>query len=145
MRKQSIGFLTVLLLSVAVTAAQAASREKVFTGFAGNQVFQSAVKAARENFMLTYVDEKNMTFVFHTDTSLTYGFDWKASVMKTRDGVKLILNVPSQPQMLASGLGERIAERLFEATVHNLATEGIVDCRLLRPAAGNGAVLSSNG
>lgn len=144
MRKQSIVFLTVWLLSVAVTAAQAASREKVFTGFAANQVFQAAVKAARENFMLTYVNEKNMTFVFHTDASLTYDFDWKASVTKTRDGVELVLNVPSQPQVLASGLGERIAERLFEAAVQNLATQEIIDCRSLRPVSGNG-VLFSNG
>ena len=132
MKRRLTVLLTLSLLGSVVPVARSASlREKVFTGFSGDQIFAAAVKAARANYMVTRVDAKNMTFVFHTDVTLTDNFDWTASVEKTEGGVRLVLNVPSHPDVLMSSSGERIAEQLFEATVENLAKEDIIECRAL--------------
>ena len=132
MRKPLIAFWMVLLLGLAVPLAQAAaSTEKAFTGFGADSVFQAAVKAAGENLRLTNVDRKSMTFVFHVDVASTYGFDWHGRVVKTNDAVRLVLTVPSQPQVLASTSGQRVAERLFEATVQKLMSEEVIYCRAI--------------
>lgn len=134
MRTQLKVLLTLSLLAGLAPMARAASlREKDFTGFAADRVFAAAVKAARESFMVNRVDARRMTFVFHTDVTLTYNFDWTASVVKTQEGVKLLLNVPGRPEVLNSREGERIAELLFEATEENLAKENVIECRMPPP------------
>jgi len=146
MRKQLIVLLTLSLLAIAVPAARAASsRERVFAGFPGDRVFAAAVKAARDNYMVTRVDPKNMTFVFHTDVTLTNNFDWYASVVKTPGGVKLVLNIPGQPEVLASRMGERIAEQLFQGTEENLAKEDIIECGVPGPTHAGASFLCKNG
>ena len=72
-----------------------------------------------------------MTFIFHVDVSSTYGFDWHGRVVKTNDAVRLVLTIPSQPQVLTSNAGQRIAERLFEATVQKLMSEEAIYCRAI--------------
>jgi len=145
MRRLLAVLLTLSLLAIVVPVARAASsRERVFAGFPGDRVFAAAVKAARENYMVTRVDPKNMTFVFHTDVTFTNNFDWYASVVKTPGGVKLVLNVPGQPEVLASRMGERIAEQLFQGTEENLAKEDIIECGARRPTQG-GSVLCKKG
>ncbi len=133
MKRQRLrtALLALSLLAIVSPAARAASStERVFTGFSGDQVFAAAVKAAHENYRVTRVDKKSMTLVFHTDATLTYDFDWYASVVKTQGGVKLVVNVPGQPEVLASRAGERIAEQLFQATVENLMKEDLIECRV---------------
>lgn len=134
MRKQTKVFLALSLLAVLAPMARAASlRERDFTGFPGDRVFAAAVKAARENFVVNRVDTPRMTVVFHTDVTLTHNFDWTASLVKAPEGVKLVLNVPGRPEVLASREGERIAAMLFEATEENLAKENVIECGLPRP------------
>ena len=129
MRTQLKVLVTLSLLSMILPVAHAASlRERDFTGFSGDRIFAAAFKAARESFMVTKVDPRNMTFVFHTDVTLTNNFNWTASVVKTQGGIRLVLDVPGRPEVLASRSGERIAELLFEATEENLAKENVIEC-----------------
>jgi hypothetical protein len=129
MRTQRMMLVTLSLLGLFALIARAASlRERDFTGFSGDRVFAAALKAARENFMVTKVDPRNMTFVFHTDVTLTNNFNWTASVVKMQGGVKLVFDVPGRPEVLASRSGERVSELLFEATEENLAKEEIIEC-----------------
>jgi len=59
------------------------------------EVFQAALRTARERHVVTYVDEKNLMFTFQTGTSmLSYGFIANASVEQEPDGTsKVIINV----------------------------------------------------
>lgn len=134
MRRLLTALLALSLSSLIIPMARAASpRERVFTGFAGDRVFEAAVKAARENFTVTSVDKRHMAIVFHADVTLGYNFDWNASVVKTQGGVKLVVTVPGQPDVLASSTGGRIAEQLFEATEKNLMKEDTIECRVQQP------------
>jgi len=129
MRTQRMILVTLSLFGLFALIARAASlRERDFTGFSGDRVFAAALKAARENYMVTRVDPRNMTFVFHTDVTLTNNFNWTASVVKMQGGVKLVFDVPGRPEVLASRSGEHITELLFQATLESLMKEDIIEC-----------------
>ena len=66
-----------LLLSV---SAQAEPKKKTYNNSA-DQVFNAALRTARERHVVTYVDEKTLMFTFETGRSLTSkGFVANASV-----------------------------------------------------------------
>ena len=84
-----------LLMSLAMAAlVQAKPKVKTYSNTA-DQVFQAALRTAREKHVVTYVDDKHYMLTFETGTSLTsYGFNANASVEDAGEGKsKLIVNV----------------------------------------------------
>src|SRR4051812_5352669 len=118
-----VSFLLVLLAS---SALEAKPKEKLFNNSA-QEVFQAALRTARERHVVTYVDEKNLMLTFETGTSaLSYGFNANASVEQQSDGKsKLIVNVQKKNAgknaSLAWGAGDRMADKFFDQVEEELA------------------------
>jgi hypothetical protein len=123
LRRTFVSFLLVLLAS---SALEAKPKEKVFNNSA-QEVFQAALRTARERHVVTYVDEKNLMLTFETGTSaLSYGFNANASVEQQSDGKsKLIVNVQKKNAgknaSLAWGAGDRMADKFFDQVEEELA------------------------
>jgi hypothetical protein len=111
--KQLILLIMVLLTPLTASANQ---RGRIFYHASTDRVFQAALKASHENFVVTYIDKKGMTFAFHTSDR----FDCKASVAKTLDGVKVLLDVRKGRHGFASEAEYRIADSVLDATGRNL-------------------------
>jgi hypothetical protein len=115
----------VLLVLLNCGAADAKPRRQTYNATA-QQVFDAAYKVARENHRVNFTDERNLTFEFHTGTSMSsWGFDCNASVESTKDGAELVINIQkTQGQVLAWGGGDRMAEKFFKM-VHDVLNEGV--------------------
>jgi hypothetical protein len=103
-------------------------KEKVYNN-TPQEVFQAALRAARERHVVTYVDEKNLMVTFETGTSaFSYGFNANASVEQEADGKsKLIVNVQKKNAgnnaSLSMGAGGRMADKFFEQVEEELARQ----------------------
>jgi len=103
-------------------------KEKVFNN-TPQDVFQAALRTARERHVVTYVDEKNLMLTFETGTSaFSYGFNANASVEQEADGKsKLILNVQKkntgQNAGISWGAGDRMADKFFQQVEEELARQ----------------------
>jgi hypothetical protein len=110
------------------TGLYAKPKEKLFNNTA-QEVFQAALRTARERHVVTYVDEKNLMVTFETGTSaFSYGFNANASVEQTADGKsKMIINVQKkntgQNAGLSFGAGDRMAEKFFQQVEEELARQ----------------------
>lgn len=92
-----------LIAAFAPGIALARPKERVFNA-SPERIFAAAVAAARENFALTHIDERAMTFGFHTGISYTSnGFDCDVSVVPTGEGSKVIVRVQKIRQLFAWG------------------------------------------
>lgn len=120
-------FVSLLLICSAATAF-AKPKEKIFHNPAV-EVFQAALRTARERHVVTFVDEKNMMLTFETGTSLlSYGFICNASVERMPKGwSKLIINVQKKNAgkdvSFSFGAGGRMAEKFFTQVAEELARE----------------------
>jgi hypothetical protein len=106
--------------------AFAKPKEKIYKN-APADVFQAALRCAREEHVVTYVDEKNLMLTFETGVSaLSYGFVANASVEPLPDGSsKLLINVQHKNDgknaSYSFGAGDRMANKFFEKVDQGLA------------------------
>lgn len=103
-------------------------KEKVFNNNP-QEVFQAALRTARERHVVTFVDEKNLMLTFETGTSgFSYGFNANASVEQMEDGKsKLIINVQKKNvgknSSFSFGAGDRMADKFFQQVEEELARQ----------------------
>ena len=116
-------------LGIVFCASLAAKpKEKVYNN-TPQEVFQAALRTARERHVVTYVDEKNLMLTFETGTSaLSYGFNANASVEQTSDGKsKLIINTQKkntgQSASISWGAGDRMVDKFFQQVEEELARQ----------------------
>lgn len=107
-------------------AAYAKPKEKIYKNTPAD-IFQAALRSAREEHVVTYVDEKNLMMTFETGVSaLSYGFVANASVEPLPDGSsKLIINVQHKNDgknvSYSFGAGDRMANKFFAKVEEQLA------------------------
>ena len=110
------------------TGLFAKPKVKVFNK-TSQEVFQAALRTARERHIVTYVDEKNLMLTFETGTSaFSYGFNANASVEQEADGKsKLILNVQKKNTgtnaSISMGAGGRMADKFLQQVEQELARQ----------------------
>jgi hypothetical protein len=87
------------------------------------EVFQAALRTARERHVVTYVDEKNLMLTFETGTSgFSYGFVANASIEPETDGkATLVINVQKKQSSISFGAGDRMADKFYEQVAEELA------------------------
>jgi len=88
------------------------------------QVFDAALRTARERHVVTYVDDKHSMFTFETGKSLTsYGFIANASVEAESDSkATLIINVQQKDKKgFSLNAGDRMADKFYEQVEEELA------------------------
>jgi hypothetical protein len=109
----------IVLLSGSLLFAK--PKEKVFDN-SPKQVFDAALRSARERHVVSYVDEAHLMFSFATGRSFSSnGFNCNASVEPLGDGnSKLIINVQNKSG-LSMGAGDRMAEKFFDQVGQELA------------------------
>lgn len=107
-----------LLLSV---CAQAEPKKKTYNN-SSDQVFNAALRTARERHVVTYVDEKTLMFTFETGRSLTSkGFVANASVEPEGDSkATLIINVQTKDGF-SWGAGDRMTDKFYQQVGDELA------------------------
>ncbi|HKF21551.1 MAG TPA: PEGA domain-containing protein [Candidatus Angelobacter sp.] len=112
----------VLALIFAVTLSAYAKPKKKTYNNSADQVFQAALRTARERHVVTYVDEKQLMVTFETGKSFTSeGFVANASVEPEADNkATLILNVQNKKGM-SWGAGDRMADKFFQQVNDELA------------------------
>ncbi len=91
-----------------------------------NQVFDAALRTARERHVVTFTDEKNLMFTFQTGNSaFSYGFIANASVEPDGDKTKLIINVQHKNNRknasFSFNAGDRMADKFFEQVGEELS------------------------
>jgi len=107
-------------------AAYAKPKEKIYKN-TPTEVFEAALRTAREQHVVTYVDEKNLMMTFETGVSaFSYGFVANASVEQLPDGTtKLIINVQHKNNgknvSYSFNAGDRMANKFFEQVEEELA------------------------
>src|SRR5579863_2935019 len=101
--------------------AHAEPKKKVYNNSA-DQVFNAALRTARERHVVTFVDEKTMMFTFETGRSLTSeGFVANASVEPEADNkATLIINVQTK-KGFSWGAGDRMADKFYQQVGDELA------------------------
>jgi hypothetical protein len=101
--------------------AHAEPKKKVYNN-SPDQVFNAALRTARERHVVTYVDEKTMMFTFETGRSLTSkGFVANASVEPEGDSKStLIINVQTKDGF-SWGAGDRMADKFYQQVADELA------------------------
>lgn len=120
--------LTLCLLTACIwpIASYAKPKQKVYNN-APLDVFQAALRTARERHVVTFVDEKNLMFTFETGVSaLSYGFVANASVEQETNGTsKLIINVQHKNDgknaSFSFNAGDRMADKFFEQVGEEIA------------------------
>src|SRR5579864_1771274 len=124
MKTKSILLIVLFVLMLPISAF-AKPKEKKYNNSA-HDVFEAALKTAREQHVVTYVDEKNLMFTFETGTSLTsYGFVANATIQPAGDNkCTLIINVQKknagQNMSFAWGAGDRMADKFFKQVTEEL-------------------------
>lgn len=91
---------------------------------AAQDVFNAALRTARERQVVTFVDEKNLLFTFDTgETMMCDGFVANASVEPVGNNKStLTINVQKKENCgLAWGAGDRMAVKFFEQVTEELA------------------------
>jgi len=120
--------IVIVVGTVSCTGLFAKPKEKVYNN-TPQEVFQAALRTARERHVVTYVDEKNLMLTFETGTSaLSYGFNANATVEQMADGKsKLIINVQKKnagkDAGLSFGAGDRMANKFFQQVEEELARQ----------------------
>jgi PEGA domain len=107
-----------LLLPIFVHAEP---KKKAYNNSA-DQVFNAALRTARERHVVTYVDEKSLMFTFETGRSLTSeGFVANASVEPEGDDkATLIINVQTK-KGFSWGAGDRMTDKFYQQVGDELA------------------------
>jgi hypothetical protein len=117
----------ILLVIVALhVAAFAKPKRKEFNN-TPKEVFDAALRTARERHVVTYVDEPHLMFAFETGMSmLAYGFNANASVEPEGGGKSvLIINVQhkntGQNPGFSFNAGDRMADKFYSQVAEELA------------------------
>jgi len=119
-------FLIVLAITLLLPSLAAAKPKKKTYGNAPQDVFQAALKTARDRHVVTFVDEKNLLFTFSTGASaFSQGFVANASIEPAANGGStLTINVQKKE---GGGLdfdaGDRMADKFFDQVTEELAGE----------------------
>ncbi len=110
--------LSLLLLTV---SAYAKPKKKTYNN-TPDQVFQAALRTARERHVVTYVDTKTLMLTFETGRSFTsQGFVANASVEPAGENkATLIINVQNK-QGMSWGAGDRMADKFFQQVSEELS------------------------
>jgi hypothetical protein len=114
--------------SSAPTSVLAKPKKKTFNNSA-SEVFQAALRTARERHVVTYVDEKDLMLTFETGVSaLSYGFYANASVEPDGENrASLLINVQKKNVgttfTIAGGAGGRMADNFFKQVEEELARQ----------------------
>jgi len=116
--KSVVTLVCVLLIAL---SAYAKPKKKTFNN-TPDQVFQAALRTARERHVVTYVDTKTLMMTFETGRSFTSeGFVANASVEpEAENKATLIINVQNKKGM-SWGAGDRMADKFFSQVSDELA------------------------
>ena len=124
--KRLVSF-ALLLLCVIPISLIAKPKKKAYNN-TPQEVFQAALRTARERHVVTYVDEKNLMITFETGTSgFSYGFVANASIEPETDGkATLVINVQKKKNSgnnatISFGAGDRMADKFYEQVEEELA------------------------
>ena len=123
MRKTLLIVFALILLLPSVVAAK--PKKKTY-GNAPQDVFNAALKTARDRHVVTFVDQQNMLFTFKTGQSFfSGGFEANASVEPAANGgATLSINVQKKDGGgLEFDAGDRMADKFFEQVTQELAGE----------------------
>jgi PEGA domain len=129
----------VLLILVFQVPALAKPKQKEFNNSA-KEVFDAALRTARERHVVTYVDEPHLMFTFETGTSmLSGGFVANASVEpKGESKCVLIINVQHKNSGKNGGFsfnaGGRMADKFFTQVEEELARQSTQKTAVSPPA-----------
>ena len=118
-----------LFLLLALPPAWAGPKTKSYDAPAKN-VFAAALLAAREQYVVSDVDQKNLAFAFASGASFTsYGFNCNVvAEPRGNDKTKLILNVQKKlagkfGESFAWGAGGRLAKKFFKEVAAKLKAD----------------------
>jgi PEGA domain len=128
--------IAIALVLLLPTLASAKPKKKTY-GNAPQDVFQAALKTARDRHVVTFVDEKNLLFTFSTGASaFSQGFIANASIEPAQAGDStLTINVQKKDSgSLDFDAGDRMADKFFEQVTQELAGE-TKQAAALKPAA----------
>jgi PEGA domain len=119
-------FLVVFALTLLMPSMLAAKPKKKTYGNAPQDVFNAALKTARDRHVVTFVDQQNLMFTFSTGASaFSGGFISNATVESTKTGGSILtINVQKKEGGgLAFDAGDRMADKFFEQVTQELAGE----------------------
>ncbi|HEY4948857.1 MAG TPA: PEGA domain-containing protein [Candidatus Acidoferrales bacterium] len=128
--------IAIALVLLLPTLASAKPKKKTY-GNAPQDVFQAALKTARDRHVVTFVDEKNLLFTFSTGASaFSQGFIANASIEPAQaGGATLTINVQKKDSgSLDFDAGDRMADKFFDQVTEELAGE-TKQAAALKPAA----------
>src|SRR5437667_3287175 len=114
----------VVLMALALCLPALAKPKKKIYDNSATDVFDAALRTARERHVVTYVNEKMLMLTFETGKSfLSEGFVANASVEAMADNkCTLIINVQSK-KGVSYGAGDRMADKFFSQMNDELAGE----------------------
>jgi hypothetical protein len=114
--------LAICLLLIICLPALAKPKKKTYDN-STDDVFNAALRTARERHVVTYVNEKVLMFTFQTGRSFfSKGFVANASVEPQGETqATLILNVQTKDGDIAYGAGDRMADKFFVQVAEELA------------------------
>src|SRR5689334_12646258 len=114
--------LVVCLLFVICLPALAKPKKKLYANGA-TDLFNAALRTARERHVVTYVDEKMLMFTFQTGRSVfSKGFVANASIEPQDDHrATLVINVQTKDGEVAFGAGDRMTDKFFDQVKEELA------------------------
>jgi hypothetical protein len=119
-------FLTAFAIVLLLPSLAVAKPKKKSYGNAPQDVFQAALKTARDRHVVTFVDEKALLFTFSTGASaFSQGFVANASIEPAANGGStLTINVQKKE---GGGIdfdaGDRMADKFFDQVTEELAGE----------------------
>lgn len=118
-------FLILLGLILLMPAMLAAKPKKKSYGNSPQDVFNAALKTARDRHVVTFVDQQNLMFTFSTGTSaFSSGFIANATVEPAKNGSTLTINVQKKEAGgIAFDAGDRMADKFFEQVTQELGGE----------------------
>ena len=129
-------FLLVFALMLLTPSMLAAKPKKKTYGNSAQDVFNAALKTARDRHVVTFVDQQNLMFTFSTGASaFSSGFISNATVEPAKNGGSILtINVQKKD---GGGLdfdaGDRMADKFFEQVTQELAGES-TQAAALKPA-----------
>jgi hypothetical protein len=112
---------TLVLMFLITLSAYAKPKKKTYNNSA-DQVFQAALRTARERHVVTFVDAKTLMVTFETGKSFASdGFVANASVEpEAENRATLIINVQNKKGM-SWGAGDRMADKFFQQVSDELS------------------------
>ena len=118
-------FVVFALILLLPSMADAKPKKKTY-GNAPQDVFNAALKTARDRHVVTFVDQQNLMFTFSTGASaFSGGFISNATVEPVKNGGSMLtINVQKKDGGgIAFDAGDRMADKFFEQVTQELAGE----------------------